>query len=444
MAKDKLSNIVSLCKRRGFVFSACDIYGGLGAVWDYGPMGAMLKKNIKDSWWKAYVEQRQDILGLDASIIMSEPVFKASGHLASFTDLLVDCKSCKKRFKIEHLKKKSDSLYSCPECGAEIDTESVKPRKFNLMIKTHLGVVEDEARAAYLRPETAQGIFTNFANVMDSMHKKLPFGIAQIGKAFRNEVTTKSFIFRTREFEQMEIEYFVAESQAEEYYRQWVDERQRWYIQELGIKKENLKVREHAKDELAHYAKACSDIEFNFPFGWQELEGIANRKDYDLSCHAKASGKDLSFFDSKTKTKVVPHVIEPSAGVDRTFLALLCDAYREEEVKGKIRVVLQLDKRIAPYKVAVFPLLKNRNELVTKAKSLCDELKKDRVCIYDDTAAIGKLYRRQDEVGTPFCVTVDPEGLEDGKVTVRERDGMQQARVSFDSLRDYFSKKFAD
>jgi glycyl-tRNA synthetase len=443
MGKDKLSDIVSLSKRRGFVFSACDIYGGLGAVWDYGPMGAMLKKNIKDIWWKTYVEERQDIVGLDASIIMSEPVFKASGHLESFTDSLVDCKSCKKRFKIEHLKKKSPALYGCPDCGAKIDTKDAKPRKFNLMIKTHLGVVEGQARPAYLRPETAQGIFTNFANVMDTMHKKLPFGIAQIGKAFRNEVTTKSFIFRTREFEQMEIEYFVLKSRAEEYYRHWVDERKRWYIEDLGIQKENLKVREHSKDELAHYAKACSDIEFKFPFGWQELEGIANRKDYDLACHAKESGKDLSYFDDTTKTKVLPHVIEPSAGVDRTFLALLCDAYREEEVKGKTRVVLQLSKKLSPYKVAIFPLLKNRDELVTKAKSLYEDLKKDFVCIYDDTAAIGKLYRRQDEVGTPFCVTVDPESLTDKKVTVRQRDSMQQERIGFDSLKKYFQQKFS-
>ncbi|MBN2120927.1 MAG: glycine--tRNA ligase [Candidatus Omnitrophica bacterium] len=443
MDKDILPKIVSLCKRRGFVFPSCEIYGGLSAVWDYGPMGAVLKKNIKDVWWKTYVEQRDDIAGLDASIIMSEPVFKASGHLDSFTDALIDCKSCKKRFKIEHLEKKAKADH-CPECHAPINPKDIQPRKFNLMIKTHLGVLEEEAKPAYLRPETAQGIFTNFSNVLNTLHKKLPFGIAQIGKAFRNEVTTKSFIFRTREFEQMEIEYFVPPDKAEENYRYWVDERRRWYVENLGINEKNMKIREHSRDELAHYAKACSDIEFNFPFGWQELEGIANRGDFDLSCHGKTSKQDLTYFDEKTKSRFMPFVIEPSAGVDRTFLALLCDAYREEEVKGKTRVVLGLNKNIAPYKIAIFPLLKNRPELVEKAKSLFNDLKKDFVCIYDDTGAIGKLYRRQDEIGTPFCLTVDVETREDKKVTVRERDTMQQDRVPIEEIKKYFRDKFSN
>jgi glycyl-tRNA synthetase len=374
---------------------------------------------------------------------MNEEVFKASGHLESFSDLLVDCKSCKKRFKVEDLNKKSASLYSCPECSAKIDTKDAGGRKFNLMIKTHLGVVEEQARPAYLRPETAQGIFTNFANVMDTMHPKLPFGIAQIGKAFRNEVTTKNFIFRTREFEQMEIEYFVDQADAEKYYAWWVEERKRWYREDLGIKEKNIRIRKHTPQELAHYAKACSDIEFSFPFGWQELEGIANRQDFDLKAHSKVSGQDLSFFEEKTKKRILPHVIEPSAGVDRTFLALLCDAYHEEEVKGKTRVVLQLDKRLSPYKIGIFPLLKNRSELVELAKKTYQDLKKYFVSIYDDTVAIGKLYRRQDEIGTPFCVTVDPQSLEDKKVTVRQRDSMSQERISFDALKKYFHDKFA-
>ncbi|MCD6539775.1 MAG: glycine--tRNA ligase [Candidatus Omnitrophica bacterium] len=437
--KDKLTEIISLCKRRGFVFSSCDIYGGLSAVWDYGPLGVLLKKNIKDIWWRTYVEKRGDIVGLDSSIVMSEPVFLASGHLESFTDLLVDCKSCKKRFKKEELIQKEDKFF-CPECGAEI--EEVQPRQFNLMIKTYLGPLEESSKPVYLRPETAQGIFTNFKNVLDTMHKKIPFGIAQIGKAFRNEITTKTFIFRTREFEQMEIEYFVEPEKAEDYYHYWVEERKRWYIEELGISPKNLRVREHSLQELAHYAQACSDVEFNFPFSdkenWRELEGIANRGDFDLSSHAKLSKEDLSYFDPEKNRRYIPYVIEPSAGVDRTFLALISDAYCEEEVRGRVRVVLKLDKRVSPYKIAVFPLLKNRPELVELARKIYQDLSRDFVSIYDDTAAIGKLYRRQDEIGTPFCVTVDVESLEDKKVTVRDRDTMSQLRIDLDNLKNFF------
>ncbi len=448
MDKDKLSKIVSLCKRRGFVFLSCGLYGGLGAVWDYGPLGVMLKKNIKDIWWKTYVEQRTDIVGLDASILMSEPVFLASGHLKGFTDDLVDCKSCKKRFKLEQLVEKETGplpeKLSCPECGAVISLKDTPVRKFNLMLKTYLGVVDDDKKPAYLRPETAQGIFTNFGNVLNSLHKKVPFGIAQIGKAFRNEITTKSFIFRTREFEQMEIEFFTHPQESDKWYEYWIEERKNWYIEKLGISKNDLRLRAHRKDELAHYAKACSDIEFNFPFGWKELEGIANRRDFDLKSHSDLSKKDLSFFSPLTNEKFIPYVIEPSAGVDRTVLAVLSGAYFEEEVNGKIRVVLKIDKRIAPYKIAVFPLLKNRGELVEKARKIHSELNREFISVYDDTAAIGKLYRRQDEVGTPFCVTVDVESLSDNKVTVRSRDSMDQDRVEVGALSGYFKDKFSD
>jgi len=444
MNQDKLSKIVSLCKRRGFIFPSCEIYGGLSATWDYGPLGAVLKKNIKDIWWKTYVENREDIIGLDASIIMSEPVFRASGHLSSFTDMLVECKSCGERFKEEEIEEKKDGGFICPRCGVLLKIKDHQPRKFNLMMKTQLGVVEDEAKIVYLRPETAQGIFTNFSNVLNTMHKKLPFGIAQIGKAFRNEITTKSFIFRTREFEQMEIEYFTKPQDAAGIYEYWVEERKRWYTEELNIKKSNIRLREHSQDELAHYAKACTDIEFNFPFGWKELEGIANRQDFDLSLHSKISKQDLTYFDEGSKTKFFPFVVEPSAGVDRTFLALMCDVYCEEEVKGKTRVVLKLDKKLSPFKIAIFPLLKNRKEIADLAKKIYRHLKEDFVSIYDDTAAIGKLYRRQDEIGTPFCVTADVQSLQDKKVTVRDRDTMAQERLSIDKLKDYFRDKFAD
>lgn len=451
MGEDRFSKIVSLCKRRGFVFPSCQIYGGIGGIWDYGPLGAQLKKNIKDIWWSCYVERREDILGLDASVIMSEDVFVASGHLEGFSDILVDCKGCKKRFKIEDLEKRQDEEYLCPECGAFIHTGETPPRKFNLMLKTQLGVLEEEAKPGYLRPETAQGIFTNFLNISNTFHKKLPFGIAQIGKAFRNEVTPKSFIFRSREFEQMEIEYFVKPEEAEKWYHYWIEERFNWYIEKLGIKRENLRVRQHSQQELAHYALACSDIEFNFPFvrkgsseksSWQELEGIANRSDYDLSSHSRVSSQELTYFDEEEKRKYFPYVIEPSAGVDRTLFAVLCDAYFEEEVKGRLRVVLKLNRNLSPYQVAIFPLLKNKPELVEYARKIYKDLREDFRSLYDDTASIGKLYRRQDEIGTPLCVTVDVESLGDKKVTVRERDTMVQVRVSMDNLKDYLKKRF--
>lgn len=441
MTQDKLAKIVSLCRRRGFVFGGSEIYGGLSSVWDYGPLGAALKKRIKDIWWKCYVEDRQDMVGLDSSIIMHGDVFKASGHLDGFVDVLVDCPQCKRRFRIDKIEKKNPTTYVCPECAAEIDTKKSKPRTFNLMFKTNVSATEDEPYYAYLRPETAQGIFVNFLNALNVSRRKLPFGIAQIGKAFRNEVTGGNFIFRMKEFEQMEIEYFVRPDNANKWYKYWVQDRFNFYTEKMGIKKENLRLREHEKDELAHYAKSCTDVEYNFPFGWSELEGIANRGDFDLSEHSGVSKKDLSYFDEEEKKKIIPFVIEPSAGVDRTFFAIISDAYHEEEVKGKTRVVLKLKAALAPYCTAVFPLLKNKPDLVNLAKNTFYDIKNRMPALYDDTGAIGKLYRRQDEIGTPMCVTVDVDTLSDKKVTVRDRDTMQQERVELENLVSFIEDK---
>ncbi len=442
MAENNLMDkIVSLCKRRGFIFQSSEIYGGLGSVWDYGPLGAELKRNVKNAWWDSVVHRRDDMVGLDAAILMDPKVWKASGHTENFADILVDCKSCKKRFRKDKIQGK------CPECGGKEFTEG---RAFNLMLKTPLGPVEDENAITFLRPETAQGIFVNFSNILDTTRKKLPFGVAQIGKAFRNEITPGNFIFRTREFEQMEIEYFCLPSQAEEKYKEWIEARFNWYLN-LGIKKENLRIRPHGKDELAHYAQACSDIEYNFPFGWSELEGIANRTDFDLKQHSQFSGKDLRYFDDAAKERFYPYIIEPSGGVDRATLAFMVDAYFEEKVKParlkaggeETRVVLKLHKDLAPTKIAVLPLLKNRPEIVELAKKIAQDLKKYFVTVYDDTAAIGKLYRRQDEVGTFYCVTIDVQSLEDKQVTVRDRDTMKQDRISLDKLKEYFREKLA-
>ena len=434
MSNNKLSQIVSLCKRRGFIFGGSEIYGGLSSIWDYGPLGARIKKKIKDVWWDNYVVKRDDIVGLDSAIIMHRDVFVASGHLEGFADYLVECPVCKKRFRVDKIDKVSDNHYVCPECKADIDVLKNKPKKFNLMLKTNVSASEDNPQEAYLRPETAQGIFANFSNVMNVTHKKLPFGIAQIGKAFRNEVTTGSFIFRMKEFEQMEIEYFVKPSDADKFYELWVDNRYSFYTDTLGIEKSNLRKRQHSKDELAHYARACTDIEYNFPFGWSELEGIANRTDYDLRRHTEVSKKDLTYFDGDSKKRYFPYVIEPSSGVDRTFFALICDAYTEEEVRGRKRVVLKLKYDLSPYQVAVFPLLKNNSELVELAKKIFYDIKNEVPSLYDDTAAIGKLYRRQDEIGTPFCITVDVDSLTDGKVTLRKRDTMVQERIAIDNI----------
>lgn len=427
-----MDNIVSLCKRRGFIFQSSDIYGGLSNTWDYGPYGVELKNNLKRAWWKANVYERDDILGFDAAILMHPKVWEASGHVENFFDLKSDCKSCKKRFKTADLKDKG----KCPECGGEL-TES---RPFNLMFKTHQGPIADDANLIYMRPETAQGMFVNFLNILDSRHPKLPFGLAQIGKAFRNEITPGNFTFRTREFEQMEIEYFVKPQDADKKLQEWIESRFNWYLN-LGMKKENLRKRPHGKDELAHYALACTDIEYNFPFGWSELEGIANRADFDLKQHSQASGKELKYFDDAAKEKFYPYIIEPSGGVDRGVLAFLADAYHEEKVRDDIRVVLKLHKDLVPVKIAVLPLLRNRPEIVDMAKRISADLKKKFVTVYDDTAAIGKLYRRQDEVGTLYCITVDVQSLEDKQVTVRDRDSMLQERIGVDGLKEYLINK---
>jgi len=429
---NSMEKIVSLCKRRGFIFQSSEIYGGLASAWDYGPLGVELKQNVKAAWWRAMVHNREDMAGLDSGILMHPQIWKASGHTENFHDILIDCKKCKNRFREDLVKDNK-----CPQCGGSDFTDG---RSFNLMFKTYFGAVADEASEAYLRPETAQGIFVNFKNVVDATSRKLPFGIAQIGKAFRNEVTTGNFTFRMREFEQMEIEYFTKPREADECYKRWINERLQWYF-DLGIKKENLKIREHEQDELAHYAKGCSDIEYHFPFGWSELEGIANRSDYDLKQHSQFSGKDLQYHDKVTNEKYFPYVIEPSGGVDRATLAFLIDAYHEEEVEGKTRVVLKFSKQLAPIKVAVLPLLKSNNDIVTLSKNIKQDLQQSFTCMYNDTAAIGKLYRRQDEVGTFFCVTVDVQSLEDKQVTVRDRDTMAQERIPLDNLKTYLSDK---
>ncbi len=426
-----MEKVVSLCKRRGFIFQSSEIYGGLGSAWDYGPLGAELKRNIKNAWWKTVVHGRDDVVGLDTSILMHPRVWEASGHTENFSDILVDCKKCKKRFREDHIQGK------CPNCGG---TEFTAGHAFNLMLKTSLGAQEDTASQVYLRPETAQGIFVNFSNVLDTTRKRLPFGIAQIGKSFRNEVTPGNYTFRTREFEQMEIEYFCRKEDADAIHQKWIKDRHQWYL-DLGVKKENLRLRPHGADELAHYAKGCTDIEYNFPFGWSELEGIANRADYDLKQHAQFSGKDLQYKDNVTGEKFYPYIIEPSGGVDRAALAFLVDAYHEEKVEGETRVVLKFSKELAPIKVAVFPLLKKNGPIVELARKIKNDLLKDFVTVYDDTAAIGKLYRRQDEVGTFYCVTVDVQSLEDKEVTVRDRDTMKQERISVEGLRTFLKEK---
>jgi len=448
MAEPKETNtmdkVVSLCKRRGFIFQSSDIYGGLSNTWDYGPYGVELKNNVKRAWWKANVYMRNDIYGMDAAILMHPKVWEASGHVKNFFDLKSDCKDCKKRFKAEDLKDKS----KCPECSGQL----TDARPFNLMFKTYQGPVEETGNEIYMRPETAQGMFVNFANILDSRHPKLPFGLAQIGKAFRNEITPGNFTFRTREFEQMEIEYFVKPDEADKALEEWIESRFNWYLG-LGIKKENLRKRQHEKQELAHYAKACTDIEYQFPFStgggaarggiWSELEGIANRADFDLKQHAEASGKDLRYFNNVTNERFYPYIIEPSGGVDRTVLAFLVDAYNEEKVKDDTRVVLKLHKELAPVKAAVLPLLKNRPELVEMATRLAADLKKCFNTVYDDTGAIGKLYRRQDEVGTCYCITVDVQSLEDKQATVRDRDTMLQERIAIDRMKEYLTNKLA-
>ena len=429
-AKVDMEKIVSLCRRRGFIFPSSEIYGGLSSCWDYGPLGVELKQNIKQAWWRAVVQQRDDMVGLDASILMHPQVWAASGHLERFADPLVECKSCHLRWRLDEL---ADN--KCPSCGGEL----TEPRLFNLMFKTFMGPVEDEASIVYLRPETAQGMFVNFENVVNTTRKRLPFGIAQIGKAFRNEITTGNFIFRSREFEQMEIEFFVTPGTDKKWFDYWNQERLNWYIN-LGIKRENLRLRQHMKKELAHYALDCYDIEYRFPMGWAELEGIANRGDYDLVQHAKHSGKSLDYFDEETKERIIPYVIEPSAGVDRSTLAVLCDAYDEELDNNEKRVLLHFHPNLAPIKVAVLPLSR-REALVQVAKQLYADLRQCWMVQYDDAQSIGRRYRRQDEIGTPFCVTVDFQSLEDNQATIRERDSMNQIRVPIAELRTTLEAK---
>jgi glycyl-tRNA synthetase len=436
----RMEKIVSLCKRRGFIFQSSEIYGGLNGLWDYGPLGVELKRNLKDYWWRRMVHERDDVVGLDGSILMNRAVWKASGHEETFTDPMVDCRTCKARLRADQLTAKAGTK-QCPNCGGKDLTE---PRSFNLMFKTYVGATEDESSVTYLRPETAQAIFVQFKNVLDVSRKKLPFGIAQIGKAFRNEINPRNFTFRSREFEQMELEYFCRPEQGMELLEYWKEERLKFY-ESIGIPLDKLHVLNVPDADRAFYSKGTYDIEYDFPFGRQELEGVAYRTDYDLSQHQKASGKSLEYFDDETKEKFVPHVVEPSAGVDRTVLALICQAYSEDEApdeKGKMetRTVLRLHPRIAPVKCAVFPLLKNKEPLVAKAREIVHLLRPHMFVFYDESGAIGRRYRRQDEIGTPFGVTVDFETLGEKDpalretVTLRERDSMKQERVAIKDL----------
>jgi glycyl-tRNA synthetase len=457
-----LDQVVSLCKRRGYVFPSGEVYGGTRSAWDYGPLGVELKENIKRQWWKAMVTSREDVVGLDSSVILPTRTWEASGHLSTFTDPLTECQSCHKRFRADHMQeahaakmeKKGDPVsaddvdlaeLACPNCGTR--GAWTEPRNFNMMLKTYLGVIEDESGLHYLRPETAQGIFLNFVNVMNASRRKPPFGIAQTGKSFRNEITPGNFIFRTREFEQMEMEFFVEPGEDEEWHQRWIDTRMQWYV-DLGIDPDNLRLYEHPKEKLSHYSKRTVDIEYRFGFSgrnFEELEGIANRTDFDLTQHSKHSGQDLSYYDQGTGERYTPYVIEPAAGLTRSFMAFLVDAYTEDEApntKGGVdkRTVLRLDHRLAPVKVAVLPLSRNA-DLSPKAKALAQDLRGVWNVDFDDSGAIGRRYRRQDEIGTPYCVTMDFDTLEDDAVTVRERDSMKQERIGLDQVKAYFAER---
>jgi glycyl-tRNA synthetase len=487
MAKlTKLDDIVSLCKRRGFIFQSSEIYGGLASCYDYGPLGVELKNNVKKAWWKNVVQMRDDVVGIDCSILMHPMVWKASGHADKFADLIAECKKCNTRTRVDHLKDKASELGEehtehvaieaamgqdlsnkvCPSCGTV--GQFTEPMPFKLMFETKMGANIDDSMTIQLRPETAQGIFANFSNVLDSTRVKIPFGIAQIGKSFRNEVTTKAFIFRTREFEQAELEFFCEPGTDMDWYNHWKEARFKWYT-DLGLKKENLRFREHDPDELAHYAKGCVDVEYKFPFGsgdWQELEGIANRTDYDLRQHQRGmrtlnkwyeNNRDLSkielapeaedynkgplsYFDEQKKVRYIPYVIEPSAGMDRSTLAFLVDAYDEEEVRGETRNLLRFHSALAPIKVGIFPLVK-KDGMPEVARKIYDNLKKYFNCFYDEKSAVGRRYRRQDEAGTPFCITVDGQTLQDNTVTVRDRDSMEQTRINADNVLSYLREK---
>ncbi|MCX6020410.1 MAG: glycine--tRNA ligase [Chloroflexi bacterium] len=427
-----MEKLVSLCKRRGIIFPGSEIYEGLGGTWDYGPLGVELKRNLKDAWWRAMVYQRDDMVGLDSALLMNPRVWEASGHIKNFTDPMVDCRSCNKRFRADHLESNV-----CPACGAK--DQFTDARMFNLMFKTFVGPVEEDASTVYLRPETAQGIFVNFDNVLQSMRRKLPFGVAQIGKSFRNEITPGNFTFRSREFEQMEMEYFVQPGADMEWYEYWRNTRLQWYL-DLGMNADNLRFDVHPPEKLSHYSKGTTDIQYLFPWGWDELEGIANRADYDLKQHMEFSGKRLSVFDEEAKEQIVPYVIEPAAGADRGTLAFLVDAYDEEVDKDGTRVVLRFHPRLAPVKVAILPLSR-KEPLVELGRKLYAELRGDFVAQYDDAQSIGRRYRRQDEIGTPLCVTVDFDSLDDQQVTVRERDSMTQVRVPIAEIKHVVREK---
>ncbi|MDR2538507.1 MAG: glycine--tRNA ligase [Bifidobacteriaceae bacterium] len=451
----KLDKVIELAKHRGFVYQSGEIYGGTRSAWDYGPMGVEFKENIRREWWKSVVQEREDMVGLDSSVILPREVWVASGHVGVFNDPLTECKKCHSRFRADDLidqynerKHKQEATLAnipCPNCGTR--GEWTEPKDFNMMLKTYLGPIEDESGLHYLRPETAQGIFVNFINVSNTARMKLPFGIAQTGKSFRNEITPGNFIFRTREFEQMEIEFFVKPGEDETWHQYWIDQRKNWYLG-LGINQENLREYEHPQEKLSHYSKRTVDLEYRFGFQgseWGELEGIANRTDYDLKCHIDRSGKDLRYFDPSSNEKYIPYVIEPSAGLTRSLMAFFVDAYDEDEApntKGgtDIRTVLRLDKRLAPYKLAVLPLSRHEN-LVPEAKKLADLLRKKWMLEYDDAQAIGRRYRRQDEIGTPYCLTFDFESLNDQAVTVRDRDTMRQERIKIAGLEQYLTEK---
>lgn len=449
-----MEKIISLCKRRGFIFPSSEIYGGIEALWDYGPLGSLLKNNIKKEWLKRFVQEKEDVVLIDGTVLMNPKIWEASGHLKSFTDPLVECKNCHSRFRADHMENgsfvgedKAKSKNQCSQCGGKNFTP---PKNFNLMFKTFLGPVEDKASITYLRPETAQSMFTDFKLVQESQRLKIPFGIAQIGRCFRNEITTGNFIFRSREFDIAEIEYFVEPGKDEKWFDTWLNEWEKFFL-DLGLRKENLRRYEHPKKSLAHYSKRTVDIEYKFPFGWGELAGVANRTDYDLKNHSEFSGQDLSYYDEEKKKKYYPYVIEPTVGIERILLAVLCDAYTE--VKGgrtktttavkEVEIVLKLDRKLAPIKVAVLPLVKNKPGLVKKAKKVHQLLKSHFDCQYDELGSIGRRYRRQDEIGTIFCLTVDFDSLKQDDLTVRDRDTMKQKRVKINELVEHLKKKLA-
>ncbi|MDA8195885.1 MAG: glycine--tRNA ligase [Actinomycetota bacterium] len=431
--QDLMEKIVSLAKRRGFIYPSAEIYGGFRSTYDYGPLGVAMLRNVKNVWWHEMVERRRDVVGLDASILSTPKIWEASGHLENFTDPLVDCRKCKERWRADHIEG------VCPNCGS---TDLTPARAFNMMFKTHAGPVESDASVAYLRPETAQGMFINFSNVLTTSRKKPPFGIAQVGKSFRNEITPGNFVFRTREFEQMEMEFFVPPEQAEQWFEYWYNERFAWY-RKYGIPESMLRLRHHEKEELSHYSAGTVDIEFDFPWGFGELEGIANRTDFDLKAHQSGSGEKLEYFDQTTNSRYVPYVIEPAAGATRAMMAFLIASYEEEELEGETRVVLRLHPKIAPIQVAVLPLMK-KPQLSEFAEGIFDRLSGTFLCDYDDTQSIGKRYRRQDEVGTPICLTVDFDSLEDNQVTLRLRDTMEQIRVPVDGLKESIERIFSE